>query len=454
MNPRRAFLNHAGGLSAAGVLGLLGTAAGLGLNRSADAADYRALVCVFLNGGNDGNDTLVPTDAAYNDYARARPGLALPKDSLIPLSGVSIGHSFGIHPGLAALAPLYAQGRLAWIANVGPLIVPSTADQVIHRQVKLPPFLLSHSDQMAMQQGWLGDTDPSGWGGRALETMPTEMRHSLAAVSMSNRRTLVLGKQSPVSWVDGNGYQRYWGTADLISPAADWTRAVQGLGRMQSANAYEAEFARTLNGSFTDSMEVAQALSSAPAPSGNFPSGELGNRLRTIAQLLPVWKAVGKRRQIILVEWGGFDTHSIQRGTEASAQDPQLATLGQALAAFDTATRASGLDANVVTCVMSDFGRTLKPASGNGTDHAWGNNWWVMGGPVMGARAYGQFPSLTLGGPDDFDLRASGRWVPTTSTDQFAATLVNWLGVPPDKLPGVFPNLANFAQKSLGFLSA
>jgi len=271
---------------------------------------------------------------------------------------------------------------------------------------------------------------------------------------MSNRKTLVLGKQSPVSWVDGNGYQRFWGTADLISPASDWTRAVQGLGRMQSANAYEAEFARTLNGSFTDSMEVAQALSSAPAPSGNFPSGELGNRLRTIAQLLPVWKAVGKRRQIILVEWGAFDTHSIQRGTDASAQDPQLATLGQALAAFDASTRASGLDANVVTCVMSDFGRTLKPASGNGTDHAWGNNWWVMGGPVMGARAYGQFPSLTLGGPDDFDLRASGRWVPTTSTDQFAATLVNWLGVPPDKLAGVLPNLANFTQKSLGFLSA
>ena len=126
--------------------------------------------------------------------------------------------------------------------------------------------------------------------------------------------------------------------------------------------------------------------------------------------------------------------------------------MGQALAAFDTANRASGMDSNVVTCVMTDFGRTLKPAAGGGTDHAWGNHWWVMGGPVIGAQAYGVFPTLKLGGPDDFDFKAGGRWVPTTSTDQFAATLVNWLGVPASALPTVFPNLVNFSKQSLGFL--
>ncbi len=452
MNPRRRFLNHAGGLSAAGTLSMLGAALGTGMSRDAAAADYKTLVCVFLTGGNDGNDSLVPTDAAYNDYSRARPGLALPKDSLVPLSGLSLGHTFGMHPGLAPLAPLYAQGRLAWVVNAGPLVVPTTAQQVADHAVELPPFLLSHSDQVAMQQGWLGDSDPSGWGGRALESLPADLRHSLSAVTLDTQRTLVLGQRSRVSWLDGNGLQRYWGSADLLNPADTWTRAVQSLGRMQSANAYEAEYARTFDGSFADSIEVAQALSGAPAPAGNFPTGDLGNRLRTVAQLLPAWKAIGKRRQVVLINWGGFDTHVSQRGSAHWALDPQLATVGQALAAFDTANRASGMDSNVVTCVMTDFGRTLKPAAGGGTDHAWGNHWWVMGGPVIGAQAYGVFPTLKLGGPDDFDFKAGGRWVPTTSTDQFAATLVNWLGVPASALPTVFPNLVNFSKQSLGFL--
>lgn len=454
MNARRRFVNHLGGLSAAGTLGMLGTALSGGFSRPAAAADYRVVVCVFLMGGNDGNDTLVPTDAAYNDYVRARSSLALPKNSLVPLSGSTLGHTFGLHPGLAQLAPLYTQGRIAWIANAGPLVRPATARQVLDHQVDVPPFLLSHSDQQAMQQGWMGDVDASGWGGRALETLPDQMRHSLSAITFGNQRTLVRGRSASISWVNGNGYQRFWGSADLINPALDWSRAVRTLSKMQSGNPYEAEYARSFDSAYSDAIEVAQAMTNAPAPAGDFPSGDLGNRLRTLAQLLPAWKASGKRRQVILVPWGSFDTHSAQRGSTATAQDPQLGIVGQALAAFDTANQASGLDTNVVTCVMSDFGRTLKPASGGGTDHAWGNHWWVMGGPVVGARGYGIFPSLTLGGPDDFDFQASGRWVPTTSTDQFAATLVNWLGVPSEKLASVLPNLGNFSQKNLGFLSA
>lgn len=449
---RRTWMRQAGGLGAASVLGLLGGAAGMLLGDRAQAADYRAVVCLFLSGGNDGNDTLVPLDGAYADYAAGRGTQALARDSLVALPGEQLGHRFGIHPGLAPLATLYDQQRLAWIANIGPLVKPGTAQQFAERAVPLPPFLFSHSDQVAVQQGWLGDVDPSGWGGRALEAMPAAMRHSLAAVTTDNTRTLVLGRRTPISMLDASGFQRFWGPADLLNRGSEWFRATQAIGRAQSVNPYEAEYARTFAGAFDDSVEVAQSLSVAPPPQGDFPAGTLGVQLRTVAQLLPMWKAAGKRRQVIAINWGEFDTHSEQRGSGERSQDTQLAQVGKAMLAFDTAIRAAGLDENVITFVMSDFGRTLKPAAGAGTDHAWGNHWWVIGGPVAGGRAYGRFPTLRLGGPDDFDIRASGRWVPTTATDQFAATLVNWLGVPTDQLVSVLPNLANFAEKTVPFL--
>jgi uncharacterized protein (DUF1501 family) len=448
---RRHFLRFAG---AAPVDSMLG-ASSLLESGPAHAAgdDYRALVVVFLNGGNDGLNSLVPTDGAYNDYAGARPELAIAKSVLAPLAGSSGGHTYGMHPALAALAPLYNSGRLAWISNAGPLVAPATARQVIDRAVAVPSFLLSHSDQVMWQQGWLGDSDTSGWAGRALELLPTALRNQASAVTMNTDRTLVLGRNSPVSFLSPWD-SRYWGQADLAQPQTAPAQALNRMARWQFANQYEAEYARTFGRAVTESTLFTQAALAAKDPAGDFGGDDLSRALRKLASLLPVFKQRGFKRQVFLVQWGQFDTHAAQRGTAATSQDAQLATLARAMSAFDAANQAAGMDQNVVSLTMSDFGRTLRQASGGGSDHAWGNHWFAMGGPVRGGQVVGTLPTLTLGGPDDSDPNGGGRFVPTISTDQVGATLMQWLGLPSTELDKVFPNLANFGQKTINLLHA
>jgi uncharacterized protein (DUF1501 family) len=448
---RRHFLRFAG---AAPVVSLLG-ASSLLESGPAHAAgdDYRALVVVFLNGGNDGLNSLVPLDGAYNDYAGARPELAIAKSVLAPLAGTSGGHSYGMHPALASLAPLYNSGRLAWISNAGPLVAPATARQVIDRAVAVPSFLLSHSDQVMWQQGWLGDSVTSGWAGRALELLPTALRNQASAVTMNTDRTLVLGRNSPVSFLSPWD-SRYWGQADLAQPQTAPAQALNRMARWQFANQYEAEYARTFGRAVTESTLFTQAALAAKDPAGDFGGDDLSRALRKLASLLPVFKQRGFKRQVFLVQWGQFDTHAAQRGTAATSQDAQLATLARAMSAFDAANQAAGMDQNVVSLTMSDFGRTLRQASGGGSDHAWGNHWFAMGGPVRGGQVVGTLPTLTLGGPDDSDPNGGGRFVPTISTDQVGATLMQWLGLPSTELDKVFPNLANFGQKTINLLHA
>lgn len=451
MNGRRRILRHLAGLSAlGGGTGLAGWLGAGGLN-TVQAADYRAVVCVHLNGGCDGNDVLVPTDAAYGDYVRARPDIALPRSSLTALAGSSGGHTFAVNSALAPLAPLYASRRLAFVANVGPLIRPITAAQVLAGTAEVPPFLLSHSDQVAIQHGWGGDEDQSGWAGRALESLGGELRQSLSAVSVGNHQTLLTGRRSRVTRTNAGG-QCCWGPVDLSRPEQIGTRLVARLAQLQSPNPFEAEYARTMQRGFDDAIELQNALSLAGTPAGNFASDGIGAPLRYLAQLLPVFKAQGKRRQVFVIDWGSFDTHSNQRGSDNTQQDGQLAQLAAALAAFDQSMQVAGLGSSVLTFTMSDFGRTLKPASGAGTDHAWGSHHMIFGGPVLGGEVYGQFPSLVLGGADDCDPEGEGRWVPTTATDQLGATLASWLGMPLDSLYDVFPNLRNFAQARLPLL--
>lgn len=425
----------------------------LNIGHAAGTGDYKALVCLYLDGGNDGNNTLVPTDAAYNDYATARPILALPKDSLIALNGSSAGHTFGLHPALAPLAPLYNNGRLAWIANAGPLIVPATAQQVIENAVQIPPFLMSHSDQAAMQQGWWGDFDSSGWGGRALERFPSTLVNRLNAVTMNQSRTFVLGQKSPVSFMSPGG-NRYWGRADLGNPQSYWAQALNNMAKWQFSNDYQAEYGRNLAANVDEAGILVKVFGAAKPPGANFAADELSNKLRSLASVLPVFKSMGYRRQIFLVGWGGFDTHYGQRGSGATTQDAQLDVVGRAMAAFDQANVAAGLDLDVTTMMMSDFGRTLRPASGAGSDHAWGNHWFVMGGAVAGGQVIGKFPSLILGGADDGDPGSGGRMVPTTSTEQVGATVMQWMGLPASEFAHVFPSLANFQTRNLNFMKS
>lgn len=448
---RRHFLRFAG---SAPVLGMLGASSLLesGLAHAA-GDDYRALVVVFLSGGNDGLNSLVPMDGAYNDYAGARPELAIAKSVLTALPGSSGGHTYGMHPALAPLAPHYASGRLAWIANAGPLVAPASARQVIERSVAVPSFLLSHSDQVMWQQGWLGDSDASGWAGRAMELLPTGLRNPVNAVTMNTDRTLVLGRNSPVSFLSPWD-SRYWGQADLAQPQSPAAQSLNRMARWQFASHYEAEYARTFGRAVQESTLFTQATLSAKDPAGDFGDDDLSRSLRKLASLLPVFKQRGFKRQVFLVQWGQFDTHAAQRGTGATSQDAQLATLARAMNAFDQANQAAGLDQNIISLTMSDFGRTLRQASGGGSDHAWGNHWFAMGGPVRGGQVVGSLPTLTLGGPDDADPNGGGRFVPTISTDQVGATLMQWLGLPSTEFDKVFPHLANFSQKTINLLHA
>ncbi|WP_342117034.1 DUF1501 domain-containing protein [Pseudoduganella sp. OTU4001] len=444
MMNRRHFLRVAG---AAPILALSG---GAGL---AAASDYRAVICLFLGGGNDGHNSLVPTDGAYDDYYASRPGLALAKTELKNLPGSSAGHTFGLNPALAPLLPAYAEGRMAWLLNAGPLVMPATAQQVKERSVVVPSFLLSHSDQVMWQQGWLGDADGSGWGGRAMELMPSSLRNPMNAVTMNTNRTLVLGRNSPVSFIGAWG-SRHWGPFDLAQQGNDGTQALMRMAQWQYGSQYSAEYARTFGRSLQESALVTQATMNAPEPNTGFDNDELGRGLRRLGTVLPVFKKMGYKRQLFMLQWGGFDTHSAQRGSAQYSQDYQLAQVARNVAALDAANKASGVDGGVVLLIMSDFGRTLRMASGNGSDHAWGNNWFVLGTPVAGGQVYGTLPTLRLGGVDDADPGGEGRFVPSMATDQVGATLMRWLGLPADQLTAVFPNLANFSTKTLNFLHA
>lgn len=445
---RRHFLGSASAATLAAAVG------GLGGSGHASADEYRALVVVYLNGGNDGHNCLVPTDGAYGDYQRGRQNLALPRNSLVGLPGTTAGHTFGLHPALAPLLPLYSQGRLSFILNVGPLIEPATPQQVLANAVQVPPFLMSHSDQTAIVQGWTVDQDTSGWAGRGMELLPSRLRNRLAAVTSDTNRTLVLGKRSPVSFIapdDGT----WWGIGDLRRPQEIGAQSLARMAQWQFTNAYEAEYARTYGTAFHDGTYIARAREAAVMPTVDFGSDDfLARGLRTLGGLMPYFRSQGLKRQVFLQSWGSLDTHTNQRGADINTQDAQLAILAKALAGFDAANRASGLDNNVVTLVMTEFGRTLRPGSGGGSEHAWGNHWWMFGGPVAGGQAIGSLPNLTLGGPDDGDSGRNGRLVPALSSDQVGATLMQWMGLDPASFLDVFPWLANFPQKTLPLLRA
>lgn len=438
------------GTGAAGAAGLLG---GLTASSTAAASDYRALVVLFLNGGSDGHNLIVPTDAAYGDYQRARANLALNKSSLVSLAGTALGHTFGLHPSLAPLAPLYQQQRLAFIANVGPLIQPATARQVLDQAVEVPSFLLSHNDQVAIQQGWQVTDSATGWAGRALELLPSELRHPISAVTLNNDRTLVLGKRSAVSYLTQDG-SRWWGNADLVNPSSEAAQNVNRMAQWQFANAYEAEYARSFGSAVADATRFTQAMQRATQPPQDFGNTDVGRRLRQLASLLPIFKSDGLKRQVFLLHWGGFDTHTNQRGTGMNTQDGQFVDMGKAVAAFDAAMQASGMAENVTLLMMTDFGRTLRPGSGGGSEHAWGNHWFALGGAVSGGTVHGRFPDLTLGGPDDADNGRNGRLVPAVATDQVGATLMKWLGLPDNLQLEVFPNLVNFSNRTVPLLRA
>lgn len=414
------------------------------------ASDYKALVCVFLLGGNDSNNTIVPMDdSRYQAYTALRGNLALTGNALTPTVQDVNGAPFAFHSQLAGLSSLFASRELSVVANVGPLVQPLTRAEYIAKQVPQPSNLFSHSDQISLWQSSIAQgQSPTGWGGRlADQVLALKMNTGTfpAFISTGGSSLMGTGAQTTALAVTP-GQALTLGGFNNTAPSQARYNAVVNLLNLDSGISLIQAAKHTLTNSINDATKLSESLAKAPALKTVFPNTNIGNQLKQVAQVMQVHADLNMSRQIFFATIGGFDTHAAQIAT----QNNLYAQLGPALAAFYQATLELSLGANVTTFTESDFSRTFNSTSGDGSDHAWGSNQIVMGGAVKGGRIFGQFPQFVLAGPDDADTR--GRWIPTTSVDQMGATLATWFGVPNSSLATVFPNLKNFPMADLGFV--
>lgn len=435
--------------SAISQLRLIGAAAADSTDRRTIAAatlpDYKALVCLFLNGGNDGNSVIVPVDtASYSAYASARGQLAIDRSQLLSIAPTSYadGRTYAVHPALSNVRNLFNQGKVAFLANVGTLVQPTTLAQY-KAGTKLPPQLFSHSDQALQWQSSVPDKPfETGWGGRLADLMNSLNINNQISMSLtlSNTNRFQIGK-SVVQYAVGSGGAvtlSGYNTTDIRYPV------IKDILGDAKGNLVNEAFAGTTKSAIADSELLSSTLRTAPALATQFPSTATASRLAMVAKLISVATALQVKRQIFFVQLGGWDLH----GGQLTGHGPLLAELNGALNAFYNATVELGVANQVTTFTASDFGRTLNP-NADGTDHGWGNHQLIMGGAVKGGDIYGQMPSLAIGGNDD---TGRGRWIPSTSVDEYNATLARWFGVSDSNMPLVLPNIGRFAKPDLGFM--
>ncbi len=410
--------------------------------------DYKALVCIFMFGGNDANNTVLPLSSQYAQYAAVRGSLAIPQANILACP-TSSGAVYGLHPSLAPIHPLWAQRRLAIMANVGMLVRPTTRDQY-RSGAQVPSNLFSHSDQTSQWQTAMPQGGTTGWGGRIADKLTqygiNQPSTFPLGVSVSGGAQLLNGVTTkPATVSPGQTSTGLEGTNPNNPAMVARDVSVQELLQMDSGLALvQAASAGTSEG-IRIAQIVSQATSSNPLAT-QFPATGIGNQLAQIARLIQVRAQLGMRRQIFFASIGGFDTHSNQLPDHINL----LTQVSNAMAAFHNATVELGVANQVTTFTESEFSRTFQPSQGAGTDHAWGGHHLLMGAAVRGGELYGTFPTLALQGPDDSGNR--GNWIPTSSLDQYGATLASWFGVPPSDLLSVFPNLANFTSQNLGFM--
>ncbi|MBK7082403.1 MAG: DUF1501 domain-containing protein [Betaproteobacteria bacterium] len=447
---RRDFLRRSGALTAAGLAGSLDL---VSLSAHAQAAaDYRALVCIFLFGGNDGNNLLLPADSAgYAQYAAVRgagSGIALTQAELLPIQPANLDTPFGLHPALKELQPLFAGGQLAAIANVGTLTQPTSKAQ--YAAGVRPDSLYSHSDQQNQWQTSIASgTARTGWGGRLADVLAPQAGGAFPVITSTAGVTLfVTGTASrplaiPVTGGFGlSGYNNGPAAKARLAALNSLLAIDRGNTFVDAASAIT-EQAIALSATVNP---ILTSTASAVAPLFAGQSSSIARQLLAVARMIEARAATGARRQIFFVSLGGFDTHANQLAT----QQTLFGQLSPAWKAFYDATVQLGVAQQVTSFTLSDFGRTFKPAAGGGSDHAWGNHHLVLGGAVKGGMLYGRYPTLALAGPDDAERE--GRWIPTTAVDQYGATLAKWLGASTADLAQVFPNLARFPVDNLGFL--
>jgi uncharacterized protein (DUF1501 family) len=442
------------------------------LQALAQVGDYKALVCIFLFGGNDSGNMIIPYDD-YMTYASVRQdsGLAIPQSSLLPIDVPSLGSRFGLHPSLTGLHDLWGQGKVAVVCNVGPLVEPTNRDSYRNGTVRVPLNLFSHSDQQNQWQTSVSDGSASaGWGGRTADKTAQFNSSALPVIlSAAGTPIFVTGNiERPLALapaptrldaalpLDGfpnppDSDARYLAMRNLLQVDQNLT-LVRGASRV-TRKALDAQGTLRLVG---DPIVPPFPLN---------PRTSLGNQLEQVAKLISLRDSLRMSRQIFFCSLGGFDTHSGQvvsgsptTGTQASL----FAQVSSAMKTFYDATVYLGVASQVVTFTLSDFSRTWVPNGNLGTDHAWGAHHFVLGGSVLGGEFYGMpgsngtvFPTLAPDGPDDTDAgnSARGRWIPTTAIDQYGATFASWFGVANVDMPAVFPNIGRFGPPNLGFLA-
>jgi len=451
---RRAFLKRAGHLSLAGV------AAPWALNLAAmaeasaqTATDYKALVCVFMYGGNDHGNTLVPYDlASHTPYATIRGSLAYSRAALAstvlsPLTPQADGRQVALAPELAPLKTLFDAGRMGVLLNVGTLIQPTTLAQYRARNVPLPPKLFSHNDQQSVWQSSSPEGATSGWGGRLGDLfMAGNSKATFTCVNVSGNAVYMSGRQAVQYQVSTAGSVALRGIASPLFGSQACSDALRALTTANRTHLMQAEHTRVMARAIDANVSLSAALASTPALSTAFDStNPLATQLQMVARMIAARQTLGATRQVFFVSIGGFDLHDFLVN-----QHPGLLTnVARAMKSFHDATVELGVANQVTAFTGSDFGRTLS-SNGDGSDHGWGSHHFVVGGAVQGRRLHGRLPAGGVSGPDDV---GQGRLLPTMAVDQLAATLAKWMGVSDTNLPLVVPNIGNYTLRDLGLLS-
>jgi uncharacterized protein (DUF1501 family) len=453
---------------------------------------YKAMVCLFLNGGNDANNWLVPTDpTTFNDYTSIRGNLALPPESLLPLrTGPNIsdplyadspdGHTYGFHPNCAELQTLFGEKKIAAILNVGTLVRPTTRSQYLSSNSAFykPPQLFSHSDQVTQWQTSIPDQPPTkGWGGRIADLLNATANPSgrvSMAVSLNGANTFEVGDLVSQYHVSSSGAETLSGNLmagnqarikalkDVIA-LSDPAYAVGVPSQLQKRAIAEVAERAIATGDLLNSSIQSTAMATDTPPgtwvwTTPFPNTGLGNQLKMIARLIaargPGVNTLEMNRQIFFCSVGGYDTHTAQvtltptPNTTTGTHANLLNEVSECMFAFQRAMEQLGVANQVTTFTASDFSRTL-PTNSQGSDHGWGSHHMIMGGAVKGGKTYGKLPTLAINGPDD---TGTGRWIPTLAVDQYSATLAKWFGVDTGNLAAIFPNLSRFSSSDLGFM--
>lgn len=456
-----------------GKLAIVGGAAPFALNLAAlgeaaafSGGDYKALVCIFMHGGNDQSSTLIPYDPAnYDRYSELRGGGAgqtaggiayaradLANTVLNTSQTLTDDQKLALAPQLTSLRSLWNSGRLAMQLNVGPLIQPTTLAQYqsTNRTANpLPPRLFSHNDQASVWQSLGAEGSTTGWAGRLGDLALSDNNNSLmTCISAAGNAVMLSGDTALQYQINTTGAIPVNGLKSNLFGSQACSEALNTLINQSSGHVFEAEYNRVLKRSIAWEGTVSGALNAAPVANAfaqTSSSNALATQLKIVARLIAARANLGIKRQVFFVQHGGYDTHD---GTN-NIHPKQMQQLNEAMLAFYTATVEMGVSEKVTTFTASDFGRTLS-SNGTGTDHGWGSHHFLMGGAVNGGRFYGTAPKISISSDDQV---GQGRLLPTTSVDQYAATLARWFGASSSEIANIFPNIGRFSTANLGFMA-